>query len=181
MTTRSILGVFAHPDDESIATGGTICRAVAEGHRVVLEHVGLFADGVAVRRVGEETFRLAQKYVDEVVLVSTDEICAAIQDIFEDNRTIAEPAGDRIPEDRERPEGHRERRERGRRPAALRLQELGDELERRLDARARQAAEQRDGERAPRVTPQQRELLSAGLPTRHFGLGCRVPPGRVAS
>jgi threonine dehydratase len=46
-----------------------------------------------VRRVGEETFRLAQKYVDEVILVSTDEICAAIQDIFEDNRTIAEPAG----------------------------------------------------------------------------------------
>ena len=63
------------------------------GRRVTLERVGIFADGVAVRRVGEETFRLAQKYVDEVVLVSTDEICAAIQDIFEDNRTIAEPAG----------------------------------------------------------------------------------------
>jgi len=63
------------------------------GERVTLERVGIFADGVAVRRVGEETFRLAQKYVDEVVLVSTDEICAAIQDIFEDNRTIAEPAG----------------------------------------------------------------------------------------
>ncbi len=63
------------------------------GRRVTLERVGIFADGVAVRRVGEETFRLAQEYVDEVVLVSTDEICAAIQDIFEDNRTIAEPAG----------------------------------------------------------------------------------------
>jgi threonine dehydratase len=63
------------------------------GTRVTLERVGIFADGVAVRRVGEETFRLAQKYVDEVVLVTTDEICAAIQDIFEDNRTIAEPAG----------------------------------------------------------------------------------------
>jgi threonine dehydratase len=60
---------------------------------VTLERVGLFADGVAVRRVGAETFRLAQRYVDEVVLVTTDEICAAIQDIFEDNRTIAEPAG----------------------------------------------------------------------------------------
>ena len=60
---------------------------------VTLERVGIFADGVAVRRVGDETFRLAQRYVDEVVLVSTDEICAAIQDIFEDNRTIAEPAG----------------------------------------------------------------------------------------
>ena len=61
--------------------------------RVTLERVGIFADGVAVRRVGEETFRLAQQYVDEVILVSTDEICAAIQDIFEDTRTIAEPAG----------------------------------------------------------------------------------------
>jgi threonine dehydratase len=60
---------------------------------VTLDRVGIFADGVAVRRVGEEPFRLARKYVDEVVLVSTDEICAAIQDIFEDNRTIAEPAG----------------------------------------------------------------------------------------
>ncbi len=63
------------------------------GLRITLDRVGIFADGVAVRRVGEETFRLAQKYVDEVILVSTDEICAAIQDIFEDNRTIAEPAG----------------------------------------------------------------------------------------
>jgi threonine dehydratase len=63
------------------------------GERVTLARVGIFADGVAVRRVGEETFRLAQRYVDEVILVSTDEICAAIQDIFEDNRTIAEPAG----------------------------------------------------------------------------------------
>ncbi|MDH4106221.1 MAG: threonine ammonia-lyase, biosynthetic, partial [Gammaproteobacteria bacterium] len=63
------------------------------GERVTLERVGIFADGVAVRRVGEETFRLARKYVDEVLLVSTDEICAAVQDIFEDNRTIAEPAG----------------------------------------------------------------------------------------
>jgi threonine dehydratase len=63
------------------------------GLRITLDRVGIFADGVAVRRVGEETFRLAQKYVDEVILVSTDEICAAVQDIFEDNRTIAEPAG----------------------------------------------------------------------------------------
>jgi threonine dehydratase len=61
--------------------------------RVTLERLGIFADGVAVRRVGEETFRLARQYVDEVVLVSTDQICAAIQDIFEDTRAIAEPAG----------------------------------------------------------------------------------------
>jgi threonine dehydratase len=63
------------------------------GRRVTLPRVGIFADGVAVRTVGEETFRLARKYVDEVVLVNTDEICAAIQDIFEDTRAIAEPAG----------------------------------------------------------------------------------------
>lgn len=63
------------------------------GRRVTLDRVGIFADGVAVKRVGEETFRLAQKYVDEVVLVSTDEICAAIQDVFEDTRAILEPAG----------------------------------------------------------------------------------------
>jgi threonine dehydratase len=61
--------------------------------RVTLERVGIFADGVAVRRVGEETFRLARECVDEVLLVTTDQICAAIQDIFEDTRSIAEPAG----------------------------------------------------------------------------------------
>ncbi len=61
--------------------------------RVTLERVGIFADGVAVQRVGEETFKLARQYVDEIMLVSTDEICAAIQDIFEDTRAIAEPAG----------------------------------------------------------------------------------------
>jgi len=63
------------------------------GKRVTLERVGMFADGVAVRRVGEETFRLARQYVDEIILVSTDQICAAIQDIFQDTRSIAEPAG----------------------------------------------------------------------------------------
>jgi threonine dehydratase len=67
--------------------------SVLAGERVTLERVGLFADGVAVKRVGEETFRLVRKYVDEIVLVSTDETCAAIQDIFEDTRSIVEPAG----------------------------------------------------------------------------------------
>ncbi len=55
--------------------------------------MNLFADGVAVRQVGRETFRLARSYVDEMVLVDTDEICAAIKDIFEDTRTVLEPAG----------------------------------------------------------------------------------------
>jgi threonine dehydratase len=68
-------------------------RSLQARKRITLDRVGIFADGVAVRRVGEEPFRLAQEYVDEVITVSTDEICAAIQDIFEDNRSIVEPAG----------------------------------------------------------------------------------------
>jgi len=67
--------------------------ALAAGERVTLESVGIFADGVAVKQVGEEPFRIARECVDEVILVSTDEICAAIKDIFEDTRSIAEPAG----------------------------------------------------------------------------------------
>jgi threonine dehydratase len=63
------------------------------GKRVTLAHVNMFADGVAVRQVGRETFRLAKKLVDEMVLVDTDEICAAIKDIFEETRTVVEPAG----------------------------------------------------------------------------------------
>ena len=61
--------------------------------RVVLDRVGIFADGVAVKKVGEETFRLCREHVDEIVLVDTDEICAGIQDIFEDTRSIVEAAG----------------------------------------------------------------------------------------
>jgi threonine dehydratase len=68
-------------------------ESLRAGKRLTLDRVGTFADGVAVRRVGEETFRLARQYVDEIVLVTTDQICAAIQDIFEDTRSIAEPAG----------------------------------------------------------------------------------------
>jgi threonine dehydratase len=68
-------------------------RSLAAGKRVVLDHVGIFADGVAVKQVGEEPFRIARQCVDEVLLVSTDEICAAIKDIYEDTRSIAEPAG----------------------------------------------------------------------------------------
>jgi threonine dehydratase len=67
--------------------------SLAAGSRLTLPRVGMFADGVAVRRVGEETFRLAREHVDEVLLVGTDEICAGIQDIFEDTRSIVEPAG----------------------------------------------------------------------------------------
>jgi threonine dehydratase len=68
-------------------------RSLAAGRRVTLAHVGLFADGVAVKQVGKETFRLARQYVDEMVTVDTDAICAAIKDVFEDTRSILEPAG----------------------------------------------------------------------------------------
>jgi threonine dehydratase len=68
-------------------------RSLACGERVRLEQVGLFADGVAVRQVGELTFELAREYVDAMVTVDTDEICAAIKDVFEDTRSILEPAG----------------------------------------------------------------------------------------
>jgi threonine dehydratase len=81
-----IVGV--EPKDSDAMT-----RSLAAGRRVVLPHVGLFADGVAVKQVGKENFRLAQQYVDEMVLVDTDQICAAIKDVFEDTRSILEPAG----------------------------------------------------------------------------------------
>ena len=68
-------------------------RSLKAGRRIKLDHVGIFADGVAVRQVGEETFRLCREFVDEMVIVSNDEICAAIKDIFEDCRSILEPAG----------------------------------------------------------------------------------------
>lgn len=71
----------------------TLHSAMKAGRRVILPQVGLFADGVAVKQIGKETFRVAKELVDEVVLVNTDEICAAIKDIFDDTRSIAEPAG----------------------------------------------------------------------------------------
>ncbi|MEL7070043.1 MAG: threonine ammonia-lyase, biosynthetic [Cyanobacteria bacterium J06581_3] len=68
-------------------------QSLTKGERITLDQVGLFADGVAVRQVGAETFRLCQESVDEVLLVSTDDTCAAIKDVFEDTRSILEPAG----------------------------------------------------------------------------------------
>ena len=70
-----------------------MARSLKAGYRVKLDQVGLFADGVAVREVGDQTFPLCQQYVDEVILVGTDDICAAIKDVFEDTRSILEPAG----------------------------------------------------------------------------------------
>lgn len=70
-----------------------LVQSLAKGERVFLKEVGLFADGAAVKAVGEETFRICQEVVDEVIQVSTDEVCAAIKDVFEDTRSIVEPAG----------------------------------------------------------------------------------------
>ncbi len=81
-----IIGV--EPDDAT-----AMHDSLKQGSRVVLDQVGRFADGVAVRQVGEEPFRLAQKYVDDVILVSVDEISAAVKDIFDDTRTVMEPSG----------------------------------------------------------------------------------------
>ncbi len=68
-------------------------QSIAKGHRVRLPQVGLFADGTAVKFVGEETFRLCREFLDDIVLVDTDAICAAIKDVFEDTRSILEPSG----------------------------------------------------------------------------------------
>ncbi|CAG1003118.1 threonine dehydratase [Burkholderiales bacterium] len=68
-------------------------RSLAAGRRVTLKQVGLFADGVAVKQVGKETFRLCRELVDEVILADTDAICAAIKDVFQDTRSVLEPAG----------------------------------------------------------------------------------------
>ena len=67
--------------------------ALQRGRRAILPEVGLFADGCAVAQIGKETFRVIRHTVDEVITISTDEMCAAIKDIFEDTRSIAEPAG----------------------------------------------------------------------------------------
>ena len=81
-----IIGV--EPEDSDC-----LYQALKAKRRVLLPQVGIFADGVAVRQIGEEPFKIAREYVDEVIRVSTDEICAAIKDIFTDTRSIAEPAG----------------------------------------------------------------------------------------
>ena len=70
-----------------------LTAALQAGRRVTLPQVGLFVDGVAVARVGAETFRLARRYADGVITVSNDQVCAATRDLFEDTRSIAEPAG----------------------------------------------------------------------------------------
>ncbi len=81
-----IIGVEAYDANAMV-------QSLERGARVVLKDVGLFADGAAVKTVGEETFRICTEVVDEIIQVTTDEICAAIKDVFEDTRSIVEPAG----------------------------------------------------------------------------------------
>ncbi len=85
---RDIKIIGVEPDDAP-----SMYEALRADKRVVLPQVGIFADGVAVRQAGENTFELARELVDEIVLASTDEICAAIKDIYDENRSISEPAG----------------------------------------------------------------------------------------
>ncbi len=88
---------YVHPNVRIIGVNAADSTAMHDsleaGERISLERVGIFADGVAVRKVGAETFRLARELIDEMIIVDTDEICAGIQDIFEDTRSIVEPAG----------------------------------------------------------------------------------------
>ncbi|MGB0133138.1 threonine ammonia-lyase, biosynthetic [Dokdonella sp.] len=81
-----VIGVQAADSD-------AMAQSIAAGRRVRLKDVGLFCDGTAVKQVGKETFRLCRELVDEIVLVDTDAVCAAIKDVFEDTRSILEPAG----------------------------------------------------------------------------------------
>jgi threonine dehydratase len=81
-----VIGV--EPDDAPC-----LCEALKQKRRVLLDQVGIFTDGVAVRQAGKEPFRIARHHVDDVILVSTDEICAAMKDIFDDCRSVVEPAG----------------------------------------------------------------------------------------
>ncbi len=108
-----------------------MARSVRAGKRVQLADVGLFSDGTAVKLVGEETFRLTRALVDDFVLVDTDAVCAAIKDVFQDTRSILEPAGAlgvaghqavrrRAQAQGADPRGHHLRREHELRPPALR-------------------------------------------------------------
>ena len=87
-TQPDIRIVGVEPDDSD-----AMRQSLEAGEPITLKHVGIFADGVAVRRVGDETFQLCREFVDEVITVDTDQTCAAIRDIFEDTRSIVEPAG----------------------------------------------------------------------------------------
>lgn len=88
---------FLHPDTQVIGVeaedSASMTQALAQHERIILDRVGIFADGVAVKQAGKEPFRIASQTVKTMITVTTDEICAAVKDIFDDTRAIAEPAG----------------------------------------------------------------------------------------
>jgi threonine dehydratase len=88
---------YLHPEIKIIGVeaedSACLSAALTDNKRTILSNVGIFTDGVAVKQIGKLTFNLAKKYVDEVITVNTDEICAAVKDLFNDTRSIAEPAG----------------------------------------------------------------------------------------
>ena len=86
---RPEIKIIGVESDES----ASMHASIKKGRRIKLKNVGIFADGVAVAQVGKEPFRLAKKVVDEIVLADVDQICAAVKDLFEDTRAIAEPSG----------------------------------------------------------------------------------------
>lgn len=93
----SVYAKYLNPDIKIIGVesdeSSCLKLAMETGERRILPEVGIFADGVAVAQIGEKTFEVARQFVDEVITVTTDEICAAIKDLFEDTRSIAEPSG----------------------------------------------------------------------------------------
>jgi len=93
----SVFLKYLRPETKVIAVeadeSACLAAAMEKNRRVILSQVGIFADGVAVKQIGKETFRLLKECVDEVITVNTDEMCAAIKDIFDDTRSIMEPAG----------------------------------------------------------------------------------------
>ena len=157
-------------------------RSLQAGHRVTLDHVGIFADGVAVREVGVHTFALAQQSVDEVVRVTNDEICAAIKDVFDDTRSIMEPAGALAVAGLKTWVGRQSRRHgsRGRR-AQRREHELRPAALRRRTRRAWRSARGdfcRDDSRTPGCVP--RVLRASGPPRGHrVQLSARQPRRRA--
>ena len=168
-------------------------RSLQAGRRVTLDHVGIFADGVAVREVGVHTFAIAQQAVDEVVRVTNDEICAAIKDVFDDTREhhgAGRRAGGRGPEDVGRRPSRARSGRRGR-GAQRRQHELRSPALRRRARRAGRSARgdlRRDDSRASRRVSRvlraarpargHRVQLSARQPRRRAHL--RRPVGRLA-
>ena len=152
-------------------------QSLQAGRRVTLDHVGIFADGVAVRTVGVHTFQIAQLAVDEIVRVSNDEMCAAIKDIFDDTRSVMEPAGALVG-GRPQALGRRQRvprRAPGRDPQR-RQHELRSAALRRRAGRARRGARGAVRRDDPGAARRLSRLLRRARPARRHRV--QLPPER---